>query len=197
MKERLCQSCGMHLGDGDRGTNAGGSLSDDYCLHCLQNGYFTSDLTREQMVDFCSQFVDANNLKANKLFSRETFKIVLDSTLSTLKRWTLPAGELPPIMPISIRKPSVDEINSLGLPNCPPITDLRVVRGSLINFMHDVNGNRVHLLDNDSSYWCTQVNKTNGAGGCYGIAVGEQFIIVNEWFENVENIRLVMLKRRA
>ena len=195
MIERLCQSCGVHLDDKNRGTNANGSLSDEYCFHCLQKGYFTADLTREEMADFCAQFVDAYNQKADKLFSRDTFKYVLDSVLSTLKRWTLPADQLPPIASVPIEQRIIDEVNSLGLPDCPPIPHLKVMQGSLINFKYDVSGNQVQALDDNASYLCAQVEKTDGSERRYGIACNEHYIVVNECSSTVKDTKLVMIKR--
>ena len=36
MKQYLCQSCGMPLGDENRGTNADGSYNEDYCFYCYK-----------------------------------------------------------------------------------------------------------------------------------------------------------------
>ena len=38
---------------GDYGTEKDGSKSKDYCKYCYQNGEFTSDVTLEEMIDFC------------------------------------------------------------------------------------------------------------------------------------------------
>ena len=38
----FCQSCGMPLlGEQDKGTEAGGARSEDYCTYCYQDGAFT------------------------------------------------------------------------------------------------------------------------------------------------------------
>ncbi|HWQ67162.1 MAG TPA: zinc ribbon domain-containing protein [Methanospirillum sp.] len=49
---QICESCGMPLGTPeDCGTEADGSKSSKYCVHCFQNGSFTKpDLTREEMI---------------------------------------------------------------------------------------------------------------------------------------------------
>ena len=59
---RFCQSCAMPLDQDElRGTEAGGSLSPDYCKYCYQNGAFTSGMTMKEMIDFCTlMMVQAN-----------------------------------------------------------------------------------------------------------------------------------------
>ncbi|REE86432.1 putative zinc ribbon protein [Paenibacillus taihuensis] len=49
-----CQSCGMPIAKGDKnGTEAGGSKSLKYCVHCYVDGKFTMlDMTASQMQEF-------------------------------------------------------------------------------------------------------------------------------------------------
>ena len=52
MGYKNCQSCGMPLKkDGSvNGTNADGSKSDRFCMHCFQHGAYTApDMTVDQM----------------------------------------------------------------------------------------------------------------------------------------------------
>ena len=42
MARPMCESCGMPLKDGVRGTDADRSVSDKYCVHCYQEGAFTA-----------------------------------------------------------------------------------------------------------------------------------------------------------
>ena len=58
MEQQFCQSCGMPLTDENRGTNANGSSSEDYCVYCYKKGEFTQDFTMSQMIEFCLQFLD-------------------------------------------------------------------------------------------------------------------------------------------
>ncbi len=48
----------MPLTDENRGTNADGSRSEDYCVYCYKNGQFTQKFTMNQMIEFCLQFLD-------------------------------------------------------------------------------------------------------------------------------------------
>ena len=54
----------MPLTDENRGTNADGSRSEDYCMYCYKNGAFTQDFTMGQMIEFCLQFLDQWNAQA-------------------------------------------------------------------------------------------------------------------------------------
>ena len=53
MEERkFCQCCAMPLDKPeDKGTEAGGALSEDYCRYCYQNGAFTApDATMDDII---------------------------------------------------------------------------------------------------------------------------------------------------
>ena len=46
MEMKFCQSCGMPLQAEDQwGTNADGSLNEEYCCYCYQKDAFTQDYT--------------------------------------------------------------------------------------------------------------------------------------------------------
>ena len=47
---------------------------------------------------------------------------------------------------------------------------------------YPINGNMVKLLDDNATYWDTQVEK--GDGRCYGIACDEHYILVSEYVKN-------------
>lgn len=54
MKEQtpICQSCAMHMAEpADFGTEENGGASEDYCVHCWQQGKFVYDNTFEQAVE--------------------------------------------------------------------------------------------------------------------------------------------------
>ena len=59
------------------GTNADGSKSEEYCIYCYKDGAFTGDFNMEQMVEFCSQFVDEFNKNTGKSLTREEYKVEL------------------------------------------------------------------------------------------------------------------------
>lgn len=55
MARQMCQSCGMPLRNEDqKGTEADGSKSQKYCVHCYKKGEFTwKDASVEQMQTYC------------------------------------------------------------------------------------------------------------------------------------------------
>ena len=84
---KFCQSCGMPLNEDNLGTNADGSKNEDYCMYCYQNGKFTNDCTMEEMIEFCSQFVDEVNKEMPKPMTKEEYKVMLKQVFPLLKRW--------------------------------------------------------------------------------------------------------------
>lgn len=59
---KFCQSCGMPMTPGaEYGTEADGGKSSSYCSYCYHDGKFTSEMTMEEMIDFCVQPMTENN----------------------------------------------------------------------------------------------------------------------------------------
>lgn len=83
-----CQSCGMLLEkDSDRGTQADGSLSGEYCSFCFENGKFAQDATMEEMAEHNLQCLDEWNDAANLQITIQEAREQLLEFLPTLKRW--------------------------------------------------------------------------------------------------------------
>ena len=190
---KFCQSCGMPLTDQLLGTNADGSKNEEYCIYCYKDGAFTSDFTMEEMVEFCAQFVDDFNKDSGQNLSREEYKAMLRQYYPNLKRWRLPAEQLPHATS-PLKNQLIEEINALGFSGMPQIDNLFVLQGSFVNMEYTINGNSVKLLDDNAIYWGTQVEKTDGR--CYGIACDEHYILVSEYGKDGKDAELVMLKRR-
>ena len=89
MEQKFCQSCGMPLTNEILGTKAEGSKSDDYCIYCFKDGKFTKDCTMEEMIEFCSQFVDEVNKKMSKPMTKDEYKEMMRQHFPMLKRWKL------------------------------------------------------------------------------------------------------------
>jgi len=55
MARQMCQSCGMPIGKDElKGSEADGSKSQKYCVHCYKEGKFTwPGATAAQMQTFC------------------------------------------------------------------------------------------------------------------------------------------------
>lgn len=190
---KFCQSCGMPLSEDVLGTNADGSQNEDYCMYCFKDGAFTGDFTMEQMVEFCSQFVEQYNRGAGKNLTREEYKEELRRFFPHLKRWSLPADELPHA-DSPLKKALIEEINALQISGMPQIDNLFVLQGSFVNLEYTIHGNLVKLLDDSKDYWGTQVEKADGR--CYGIACDAQYILVSEYGQDGADPEIVVLKRR-
>lgn len=53
MEAKLCQSCGMPLSSAEvLGTNADGSLNEEYCTYCYQHGNFAQDCTMAKYIEY-------------------------------------------------------------------------------------------------------------------------------------------------
>lgn len=69
------------------GTNADGSLNEDYCKWCFDKGAFLQDCTMEEMVDFCVKFVDQVNGVAGTSYTADEYRAMLQEQFPKLKRW--------------------------------------------------------------------------------------------------------------
>ena len=191
----FCQSCGMPLTDEIRGTNADGTKVEDYCIYCFEDGAFTGDFTMEEMIDFCSQFVEQYNKDSGQNLTQDEYKAMLRQYYPTLKRWSTPTDQLPHAQS-PLKQKFIDEVNALNIPDMPVIDNLFVLQGSFINLEYKLNGNTFSILDKEKSYWGTQVDKLNSSGRCYGIACDEKYILVSEYGKDGADAEIVMLKRR-
>lgn len=77
----------MPLTDENRGTNADGSNSEDYCVYCYKKGEFTQDFTMSQMIEFCLQFLDQWNVQTECKLSPVQAKEQMLQHFPYLKRW--------------------------------------------------------------------------------------------------------------
>ena len=143
---RFCQSCGMPLTDDVLGTNADGSKNEEYCIYCYKDGAFTGDFTMEEMAEFCTQFVDEYNKNTGQNLTREEYKLMLLQYYPSLKRWQLPAEELPHATS-PLKQQLIEEINALGIKDMPHVENLFVLQGSFVNMAYPVNGNIQTELD--------------------------------------------------
>ncbi len=87
MEERkFCQCCAMPLDKPeDRGTEAGGALSEDYCRYCYQNGAFTApDATMDDIIAFNLKF---NAENGHPFGPQEEAEKMMRGWFPTLKRW--------------------------------------------------------------------------------------------------------------
>ncbi|NDV84040.1 zinc ribbon domain-containing protein [Bacteroides sp. 51] len=88
MEATFCQSCGMPMTTADQfGTNKEGSANHDYCVYCYKEGAFTEDVTMDEMIDHCAQYLDEFNKESEKQMSKEEAIAQMKQYFPTLKRW--------------------------------------------------------------------------------------------------------------
>ncbi len=82
MKNTICQSCGMPMASQSvLGTNADGSINQDYCKYCYQDGKFVDDVTMEEYIEMCSQFGSQAGM------TNEEMRKYCTKLFPTLLRW--------------------------------------------------------------------------------------------------------------
>ena len=79
---KICQSCGMPMEAEDvYGTDADGSINEDYCRYCYTNGEFIDKVSMEEYIEMCSRF------GAQAGMTNEEMKAYCEKLFPTLKRW--------------------------------------------------------------------------------------------------------------
>ena len=87
MEQKFCQSCGMPLTEEVLGTNADGSMNEEYCIYCYKDGKFLQDCTMEEMIEHCAQFVDEVNKGLPQPITKEEYIGQMKMYFPRLKRW--------------------------------------------------------------------------------------------------------------
>lgn len=88
MEIKYCQSCGMPLTDENLfGTNADNSKNQEYCCYCYKDGAFTQDVTMDEMIEHCAQFVEEFNKDSDTKYSRQEAIEQMKLYFPKLKRW--------------------------------------------------------------------------------------------------------------
>ena len=82
MENKICQSCGMPIDSNDLlGTNKDGSINQDYCKYCYNDGEFIDNVTMEEYIDMCSQYGEQAGMTNSEMKEYST------KLFPTLKRW--------------------------------------------------------------------------------------------------------------
>lgn len=82
MKNRICQSCAMPIKSRNQlGINKDGTIKEDYCKYCYDNGEFIDKVSMEEYINMCSQF----GVQAG--MTNEQMKELCTKVFPTLKRW--------------------------------------------------------------------------------------------------------------
>lgn len=79
----FCQSCGMPLMNEDLlAREEDGSKNKDYCKYCYENGNFLTDISMEEMIEFC-----APKVAETQDIDAEEAKKQMNQFFPELKRW--------------------------------------------------------------------------------------------------------------
>ncbi len=82
MENKICQSCAMPISSVDQlGKNKDGSINQDYCKYCYDNGEFIDKVSMEKYIEMCSQF------GAQAGMTNDEMKEFCTKLFPTLKRW--------------------------------------------------------------------------------------------------------------
>lgn len=82
--QNFCQSCAMPISDDELfGTNADGSINKDYCKYCFEDGKFTSDMSMEEMMNFCIEKMTEVHPEIDK----DEASAMMHEVFPKLKRW--------------------------------------------------------------------------------------------------------------
>lgn len=88
MEITLCQSCGMPMTSADQfGTEKNGSASHEFCVYCYKDGAFTTDMTMDEMIDLCLQYLDEFNADSEMKYTREEAVAQMKELFPLLSRW--------------------------------------------------------------------------------------------------------------
>lgn len=88
MEMKFCQSCGMPLtAEEHHGTNADGTLNEEYCCYCYRQGAFTGEYTMEEMIEHNLQFLEEFNKDADHPRTVEEARAEMREFFPHLKRW--------------------------------------------------------------------------------------------------------------
>ncbi len=88
MEQKFCQSCGMPLTAAEQfGTNKDQSTNEDYCVYCFKDGNFTQNVTMDEMIAHCAQFVEEFNKDAGEKLTKDEAIVQMKMYFPKLKRW--------------------------------------------------------------------------------------------------------------
>lgn len=87
MEQTFCQSCGMPMSAEYNSTNKDGSVNTTYCNYCYKDGEFTSDVTMDEMILKCAEYVDEFNKDSNTKYTKDEAIAEMKKHFPTLLRW--------------------------------------------------------------------------------------------------------------
>jgi len=87
MEQNFCQSCGMPLSAEFHSTNKDGSENTTYCSYCHKDGEFTSDVTMDEMIEHCVQYLEDFNKDSGTQFTKDEAIAQMKQFFPQLLRW--------------------------------------------------------------------------------------------------------------
>lgn len=87
MEQIYCQSCGMPITEEFLSKNADGSENNTYCKYCYNDGAFTSDVTMDEMIENCLNYLDEFNKDSNKKLTKDEARAQMKEYFPKLQRW--------------------------------------------------------------------------------------------------------------
>ena len=98
------------------------------------------------------------------------------------------------------KKELIGEINALGVPGMPGITDLIPLNGFFVNLAYELPGGKiVKFLDNTDIYLGTQVLCKFNDGSVsryFGVVAGPGFLLVGEYGAGGSDPELILYRKR-
>lgn len=80
-RKLICQCCGMPLEDEIMSKEKDGSINEEYCKWCYEDGNFTYN-DMESLISFCE------NTMSNETFSKQQVRDYMNNLLPKLKHWS-------------------------------------------------------------------------------------------------------------
>ncbi|MCQ2236234.1 MAG: zinc ribbon domain-containing protein [Bacteroidales bacterium] len=82
--KHICQSCGMPIDSSlVLGTNADGSVNEDYCKYCYEDGEFLDKITMNEYIELYGKYNSVTSV------SNEIMRTRCLELFPTLKRWKM------------------------------------------------------------------------------------------------------------
>lgn len=97
----------------------------------------------------------------------------------------------------ALKRRAIDEFNALGIPDMPEVTDLNLLKGSVVNIEYTLpGGQHVKFWRDDEIYLGNQLERLN-SDRCYGIVASDNYLLVCEYDASGADARIVAFKRRV
>lgn len=190
-QKRICQCCGMPLDDDAiLGSNADGTVNEEYCKWCYADGTYTySDM--DELIEVCVKQM------ANEQFSEKQARAYMKELLPGLNYWKhyeqlSDHGEFE-----KFKQQLMDEINALHIEGLPKVERLNALVGKYVNLAYPLpNGISVKFLNDETTYFGNQLECEFGGERCFGVLAAMDFILVSTYGPQDSAPELVLYKKR-